>query len=450
MENAEKQYIELFTTHEATVRQHAATCMNRPRTQAFADFERQGFPSLKTEDYRYTDVKQAFAPTYGLNLKRFQSTVNPSDVFRCEVPNLSTQLFYIVNDSFCEQTTPPPSRLPAGVYAGSMKHFSEQHPAIAARYYGQIATTAAEDAITPLNTMFAQDGFVLYVPRKVKINQTIQLIQIIRSQTDIMANRRLLIILEPYSEARLLVCDHNVDTIKSLSTQVIEIYAHEGAYFDYYDLEESATSNTRFSSLYLSQSARSNVLINGITLSNGLTRNNYRITLQGEEAETTLCGMAIQDQRQQVDTCTHITHAAPRCKSTELFKNLLDDRSTGIFSGRILVKEGAIRTEAHQTNRNMCLTRESRIYGKPQLEINADDVKCSHGMTTGQLDEQALFYMQSRGIARDEARTLLSVAFTSDVIENVRLEPLKDRLHYLVEKRFRGESARCEQCNICK
>ena len=161
-------------------------------------------------------------------------------------------------------------------------------------------------------------------------------------------------------------------------------------------------------------------------------------------------GMSILDKEQQVDTYSHITHAVPHCISNELFKNVLNDHSVGAFSGRILVKEEAQKTEAYQTNRNLCATREARMYSKPQLEIYADDVKCSHGMTTGQIDENALFYMQSRGISREEARMLLSVAFTSDVIDHVRLDALKDRLHILVEKRFRGELAKCAGCRICK
>ena len=181
-----------------------------------------------------------------------------------------------------------------------------------------------------------------------------------------------------------------------------------------------------------------------------MTRNNYYINLKGEGAEAILAGMAIADKEQQVDTYSHITHAVPHCTSNELIKYVLNDRAIGAFSGRILVKEGADKTEAYQTNRNLCATREARMYSKPQLEIYADDVKCSHGMTTGQLDENALFYMQSRGIPLDEARMLLSVAFTSDVIEHVRVDALKDRLHKLVEKRFRGELAKCAGCRICK
>ena len=441
---AEEQYRDLFARCEVTVREYAPEIMNGVRGKALADFERYGFPSLQDENYRYTDVNKAFTPDYGLNLNRAEAPVNPSDIFRCEVPNMSTSLYFVVNDSFYSGALPA-AKLPEGVYAGGMKGFMERFPEIAAQYYGRAAKTA-DDAITALNTMFAQDGFVIYVPRNVKVNRMIQLVNIFRSKVDIMANRRVLIIMEPYSEAKLLVCDHSLDQIKCLTTQVIEIFVGEGAYFDYYDLEESSISTTRFSSLYVEQEACSSVLVNGITLNNGLTRNNYSITVTGEGAETTLCGLSVQDRHQQVDTWTHLTHAVPRCKSKELFKSVLDDQATGIFSGRILVKEGADKTEAFQTNRNMCLTRQAHVYSKPQLEIYADDVKCSHGMTTGQLDEQALFYLQSRGISREEAKTLLSVAFTADVIDHVRLIPLKDRLRYLIERRFRGDPARCDNC----
>ena len=445
---AEQQYIDLFTQCEDLICRHAAGVMNAPRAKALADFERLGFPSMRSEDYKYTDVAQAFAPDYGVNINRLSIPVNPYDVFRCDVPNLSTSLYFVVNDTFYDKMLPK-AHLPEGVYAGGLRTFAERYPEITARYYAKIAS-GSQDGIVALNTMLAQDGFVLYVPEGVVVDRPVQLVNIFRSDVDTMANRRILVIMEPRSEAKLLVCDHSIDDVKFLATQVVEIYAGEGALFDYYDLEESSEFTTRFSSVHVRQEADSNVLVNGITLNNGLTRNNYYIELNGERAETSLCGMSILDKEQQVDTYSHITHAVPNCTSNELFKNVLDDRAVGAFSGRILVKEGAQKTAAYQTNRNLCATREARMYSKPQLEIYADDVKCSHGMTTGQLDENALFYMQSRGIPRDEARMLLSVAFTADVIDHVRMEALKDRLHKLVEKRFRGELARCAGCRICK
>ncbi len=445
---AEQQYIDLFTRYEDLICQHASEVLNAPRLQALADFERLGFPAAKSEDYKYTDVGQAFAPDYGLNINRVAIPVNPYDVFRCDVPNLTTALYFIVNDTFYGKALPK-SRLPEKVYAGGLKDFTEQYPEVAARYYGKLASSG-KDGIIALNTLLVQDGFVLYVPQGVVVEHPIQLINIFRSDVDTMANRRILVIMEPHSEARLLVCDHSLDDIKFLLTQVVEIFAEEGAVFDYYDLEESSISTSRFSSVHVRQDTSSNVVVNGITLNNGLTRNNYYIELNGENAETSLCGMSILDREQQLDTYSHITHAVPNCRSTELFKNVLNDRAVGVFNGRILVKEGADKTSAFQTNRNLCATRECKMYSKPQLEIYADDVKCSHGMTTGQLDENALFYMRSRGISYDEARMLLSVAFTSDVIEHVRLEALKDRLHKLVSKRFRGELSRCAGCRSCR
>ena len=445
---AEKQYIHLFTQHEDAVRKHAPDVMNRHRTQAFERFQQMGFPARKDENYRHTDVKQIFSMDYGLNLNRLSIPVNPNEVFQCDVPNLSASLYFVVNDSFYAGSVSK-HNLPEGVFAGSLKVFMEQYPDIAARYYGK-AVSQEGDAVATLNTMFVQDGFVLYVPQGVNVERPVQLVQIFRSDVDLMANRRMLVIIEADASAKMLICDHSMDEVKFLGTQVVEIFAEENAAFDYYDLEESSISTTRFSSVFVEQSASSNVLINGITLNNGSTRNNYHIHLKGEHAASTLCGMAILDRHQQVDTYSHITHSVPYCTSNELFKNVLSDRSMAVFNGRILVKEGAEKTVAYQTNRNLCTTREAKTYSQPQLEIYADDVKCSHGMTTGQLDEQALFYMRTRGLSYDEARMMLSVAFTSEVIEYVRLDVLKDRLNGLVEKRFRGELARCAGCRICK
>lgn len=445
---AEQQYIDLFSQCEDLICRKSVPVLNALRAEAFAHFERLGFPSLQGEDYKYTDVAKAFAPDYGLNLNRLDIPVNPYDVFRCDVPNLSTSLYFVVNDVFYNKELPK-AHLPEGVYAGGLMEFARLYPEIAARYYGHGASME-DNALVALNTMLAQDGFVFYVPRGVVVERPVQLVNIFRSDVDIMANRRLLFIVEEDAEAKLLVCDHSIDDVKFLANQVVEIFAGENAHVDYYDLEESSASTSRFSSLYVRQAGNSNVVVNGVTLTNGLTRNNYYVSLDGEGATLTLSGMSVLDGEQQLDTYSLVSHNVPRCTCNELFKNVLNDHAIGAFSGRILVKEGAEKTSAYQTNRNLCATRECRMYSKPQLEIYADDVKCSHGMTTGQLDDAALFYMQSRGIPREEARMLLSVAFTADVIEQIRLDALRDRLHRLVEKRFRGELAKCEGCRICK
>lgn len=449
MTEAQKQYVEMFLSNRDALSRPAAALLNEYRTPAFESFRQAGFPAFGSEDYKYTDVEAAFAPDWGVNINRLDFPVNPYEVFKCDVPNLSTSLYFVVNDKFYDKELPK-AQLPDGVFAGSLNEFAAIYPEIARTYYAK-AAGCKENGLVAFNTMMAQDGFVLYVPDQVVVERTVQLVNIYRSNVDLLMNRRILVIMGKGAQAKLLVCDHTMDQeVKFLSTQVVEIFAGENSCFDYYELEETGANTTRFSSLFLEQGARSNVLVNGITLTNGVSRNNYYVRLNGEYAETSLSGMAVSDTQQRVDTYSHITHAVPHCHSDELFKYVLNDRSVGIFSGRILVKPGAQKTTAYQNNRNLCATHEARMYAKPQLEIYADDVKCSHGMTTGQLDENALFYMESRGIPAEEARMMLMVAFTSDVIDRVRLEALRDRLHQLVEKRFRGELAKCADCKICK
>ena len=444
--NIEKQYIELYDQYHSLIDSHASPILNALREKAMSDFRVTGFPSPNDEEYKHTNIPDLFAPDYGLNLNRLEIPVNPYEVFRCDVPNLSTLLYFVVNDSFYTKENPK-VKLPEGVLIGSLNEMARSHPDLVQRYYGKQACTQ-NDGIVALNTAFVQDGFFLYVPKGVIIEKPIQLINILRGDADFMVNRRLLIILEEGAQARLLVCDHTMDKKKFLSSQVTEIYAGKNAVFDYYDIEESSLNTNRITSTFVDQAEKSNVLINGITLHNGTTRNNYRMTFSGEHAEAHLCGMAIADKKQSVDNHTFIDHAVPHCTSNELFKYVLNDSSTGSFSGRILVREGAQKTSAYQTNRNLCATKEAHMYTKPQLEIYADDVKCSHGATVGQLDENALFYLRSRGIPEAEARMLLMFAFTNDVIENVRMDALKDRLRQLVEKRFRGELDKCAGCNI--
>ncbi|MEG0888128.1 MULTISPECIES: Fe-S cluster assembly protein SufD [Bacteroides] len=444
----EQQYIDLFSQTEAMICRHSAEALNAPRAKAFADFQAQGFPTRKLEKYKYTDVSKYFEPDYGLNLNRLAIPANPYEVFKCDVPNMSTSLFFVVNDVFYTQTQPT-THLPEGVLFGSLKEMSIQHPELVKKYYGQLADTE-KDGLTAFNTTFAQDGVLMYVPKNVVIEKPIQLVNVLRADVDFMMNRRVLIILEEGAQARLLVCDHAMDNVNFLSTQVIEVFAGANTTFDLYELEETHTSTTRFSNLYVKQEANSNVLLNGMTLHNGTTRNTTQVTLAGEGAEINLCGMAIEDKNQHVDNHTTIDHTVANCNSNELFKYVLDDQAVGAFAGSVLVRPGAQKTTSQQTNRNLCATREARMYTQPQLEIYADDVKCSHGATVGQLDEKALFYMRSRGISQKEARLMLMFAFVNEVIDTIRLDALKDRLHLLVEKRFRGELNKCQGCAICK
>lgn len=430
------------------IREHSTDVMNAVRDEAFENFKTLGIPTKKLERYKYTDMTKLFEPNYGVNLKRLDIPVNPYDVFRCDVPNLSTSLYFIVNDTFYTKTTPK-AQLPDGVRIGSLKAEAEKNPELIAKYYARLANTS-DDGITALNTMLAQDGLLVYVPKNVRVERAVQVINILRSDVDLMINRRVLIIVEEGAEIKLLFCDHAADDRNFLTTQVIEAYVGRNASLDLYCMEETHEKNVRVSNLYIDQEADSRVNHNIMTLHNGVTRNRTDLTLSGEGAECVLNGCAIADKNQVVDNNTLIDHKVPHCDSKELYKYVLDGKATGAFAGRVLVRKGAQKTTSEERNQNICATREARMFTQPMLEIYADDVKCSHGSTVGQLNDAAMFYMRQRGISEKEAKLLLEFAFINEVIDTMKLEPLRDRLHHLVEKRFRGELSKCEGCKLCK
>jgi Fe-S cluster assembly protein SufD len=449
---SEQQYIELYEQARELICSHAPEAMNAVRDEAFEAFKAQGFPSKKVERYKYTDMQKLFAPDYGVNLNRLQIPINPYESFRCDVPNLSTSLYFVVNDMFYHDEKPK-GHLPEGVVIGSMRDY----PELVSKYYTKLAKSG-EDAVTALNTMLAQDGLLVYVPKNVKVERAIQVINILKATPqnaqrlvpDLMVNRRVLIILEESAELKMLFCDHTADDRNFLATQVIEAYVGENASLDLYCLEETHYKNVRVSNVYIDQQANSRVNHNVITLHNGITRNKLDLTFSGEGAECQCYGCVIADKQQHVDNNTLITHKVPHCTSNELYKYVLDDQSTGAFAGRVLVEHDAQKTSSQMTNQNLTATKEARMFTQPMLEIYADDVKCAHGSTVGQLNDAALFYMRQRGISLEEAKLLLQNAFINEVIDHMQLAPLRDRLHYLVEKRFRGELNKCAGCRLCK
>ncbi len=447
MMNGEKQYVDLYAHARAVIFQHGSPVMNGVRDAAFEDFKRLGFPSRKVERYRYTDMAALFAPNYGLNLNRLDIPVKPNEAFKCSVPNLSTSLYFIVNDAFYAKALPK-ATLPEGVIVDSLRKVADTHPQLVSKYYAQLAETK-DDAITALNTMLAQDGLFIYVPKRVKIDRAVQVVNLLRSDVDLMVNRRVLIVLDEGAEAKFLFCDHTMDDRRFLATQVIEAYVGENASLDLYCMEETHGRNTRVSNVYVEQQANSRFNHNVLTLHNGITRNQLNLAFRGEGASCCCNGCVIADKKQHVDNNTFIRHAVPHCESRELYKYVLDDQATGAFAGRVLVEKGAQKTNSEMRNQNLCTTKQARMRTQPELEIYADDVKCGHGATVGQLNDQAMFYMRQRGISEQEAKLLLEFAFINEVVDSMQLEPLKDRLHYLVEKRFRGELDKCAGCRNC-
>lgn len=444
----EKQYIDIFTQYRKLIEENSSAGMNALRDEAFEAFVKVGFPTNKLEDYHHTNVAKFFEKDYGLNLKQLGADYNPYTSHICDVPDLSSYLYYLVNDLFYNENIPL-SKLPKDVFVGSLRRFAETHPDVFSKHYGKIADVK-NNGVAAFNTMFAQDGFVVYVPKNVEIDKPLQLINMLQSSVDYLVNRRILVIVEDGARLKLLVCDHTVDSSNFLVTQVSEIFVGENAHVDFYELEVNSDAVVRLASTYVHQQASSNIVINNVALECGITRNNYRVKLGGEHAEATVCGLVVAEKEQQVDNHAFLDHAMPNCTSTQLFKYILQGDAVGAFCGRILVEKDAQKTQAYQTNRNLCISPRARMFSKPQLEIYADDVKCSHGLTTGQLDEDALFYLRARGISKQKAYDLLMQAFAIDVLQYIRVPSVRERLLELLEKRFRGEVSRCGSCAICK
>lgn len=444
--SALSQYIELFDSHRATIEAKSAEVMNLCRQDARNRLEGKRLPQKGTEGYEKTSIEDMFAPDFGVNINRVNIPVDVSLSFKCDVPNMSTIMAFVVNDSFVPSSTLH-NKMPQGVIIDSLAKVATENPQLVSRYYNQLADN--DNEAVALNTMLAQDGVMIYVPRGVVMERPIQLVNIFNSAAPLMGVRRLVIVVEEGAKAQLLVCDHTQNSeYRYLSSQVIEAFVGQNASLDIYDIEESSDTTSRYSQLYARQERDSQLIVNGVTLTGGVTRNDYHIELVGDNCTSTLGGMAIGSGHQHIDNNSDVRHLSAHCNSNQQFKYVLDEESTGVFEGAIYVAPGAQFTEAYQSNRNLLASKSARMHTKPQLEIYNDDVKCSHGATTGQLDADALFYMRSRGIPEQEARTMLMQAFMVDVIDMVKMEGLRDRLRHLVEKRFYGQQASCADCGV--
>lgn len=450
MSATESQYIDIYENYRDTIFKNSVSALNDCRQSAYDFFKTHGFPNSRDELYRHSNIKQLFDVDYGLNLNRVKFPI-PNNLFHCDVPINSYLCFLIGEELFLSDK----SRLnwselkDKGVLIGSLREMALSHTDLINEYFNK-AYADTLDALVAFNSMFSHDGLFLYVPDGVVIEHPIQLICVSNASVPAISNPRNLIVVGNNAKVNLLMCAHSMTDVQALANSVTECFVGENAHFDLYKLESTNDKSVALNSLCVNQKSNSNVLINDMTLQNGFSRNNICVNLNGEGADLNLCGMVIGDANQHVDNHTVVNHNVPNCSSKELFKYVLNDASVGAFSGRIFVAKDAQKTAAFQSNKNICVGKEAKMFTEPQLEIYADDVKCSHGASTGQMDDTALFYLRSRGISEMEAKMLLMFAFVNDVIDNIRIDSLQDKIRLMVEKRFRGESSLCKGCNACK
>lgn len=439
------KYIELYREHQTQITDGDPDFLLEMREKAIQQFEDDGFPKKRQENYKYTHLEPVFDDELSHYFSPRKIEFDTQDLFRCDVPTLDTKVLTVLNGFYYNNGEDSLHVTEEGVIYGSMKEAIQRYPDLVRRYLGRNAKTEKESFVA-LNTAFAQDGIFLYVPENQKMKYPIQIIHLLLSDKNQMVHHRNLFIAEKNSQAEIIICDHTLSPHMFLTNSVTEVFTEDNADIDIIRLQNEHNNSCQVTNTWVRQERDSRCSHSTITLHGGLVRNNLNVKLDGEGAHTDALGLSLLDKQQHVDNFTVIEHLKPNCTSNQHYKVVLDDNSTGVFSGKIEVARDAQKTEAFQSNKSILLSDTAKMHTKPQLVIYADDVKCSHGATVGQLDEDALFYLQSRGISRDESRLLLMYAFANDVMSKIKEPALKDRITDLVNKRLRGELSRCNNC----
>ena len=442
--NLSLRYAAYYKEVKEQLFEKSSVTLNVQRDKAFNDFVSQGIPTRENENYKYTNLQPQFSPEFKFihQPEKVETCLNA--VFRCDVPQLETHIILTINGWYYSNNKKP-AGFPEGVILCSLEEAVKNNSELIEKYYAKLAKTD-EDPLVALNTAFAKDGYFLYIPKNTDIRNPIQVINLLQSDKDTYTTQRNLIVVEEGANVQLILCDHTLNLNKYLSNSVTEIFVGANANLDYYTIQNQHNNSTLLSSIFIQQEKDSKVMAHTSSLHGGLIRNNLKFILNGENAEANMFGMAFTDKKQHIDNFTQVIHAKPHCKSNQLYKNVLDHCATGTFSGLIHVVRDAQKTSAFQRNNNLLLTDNATMQTKPQLIIDADDVKCSHGATVGQIDEEALFYLRARGIEDSKARLMMMNAFAHEVIREIKIEVLHERISELIEKRLNGDVARCHEC----
>lgn len=431
----------LYRKYETTIANGMPDAMNRHRASAIEHFSKCGIPAKGCERYKYTDMMIAYGHTYGYSFSPIKAKVDKLAMFRCSVPNLETYTVTVSNGWFDAEN----SVLPEGVTVSDIAVGAKSHPELFDMHYNTLAS-AKGDAILSLNTAFARSGIFIYIPDGVVVDKPIQIINILTGENPLMVNQRNLIVAGRGSQSKIVFCDHTLSSRQFMFNNLTEVFMLDGSMLDCYSIQNLNDSSSQISTLLFGQCADSRLLTNTLTLHGGFVRNNLEVLFSGQHAEARLYGLSLPDASQHIDNYTYIDHAVPDCTSYELYKNVLNGNATGAFNGYILVRPDAQKTNALQSNKNICISPTAKMFTKPQLEIYADDVKCSHGATVGQLDEKALFYMRQRCIGEDESRMMLMSAFAHEVVRTIDIPALADRYAEMIENRLRGKQSTCGDC----
>jgi len=403
------------------------------RTEAMDTFEKLGFPTKKEEDWKYTSLKSILKHDYSV-LSEIESNIELIDVkkyFLHEIESYKIVFVDGVYSSFLSDTTHEGADI--CLLSAALK--KPKYKMIIDHYFDTI--TAKSDSLSSLNTAFSKEGAFINIPKNTVLEKPIQILNFSTgSEKEILLQPRNLIIVGENSHVQIYERHQNLSDNLVLTNCVTEIFTHKRAILNYYKVQNDKENASLIDSTYIQQKQSSIVTVNTFSFGGKLTRNNIKVYQEGEHITTSLNGITIISNKQHVDNHTLINHKYENCESHELYKGIYDDAATGVFNGKVIVDQKAQKTNAFQQNDNILIGDKASINAKPQLEIFADDVKCSHGCTIGQLDEKALFYLQSRGIPKKEAKALMLFAFGNDVVEKIKIPALKSRISKLIAEKL--------------
>lgn len=403
------------------------------RTEAIKNFENKGFPSKKEEAWKYTSLKSLQKIDFSIFPKQ-DNAIEYKDVKKYFVHEIDTYKIVFIDGVYSSNLSET-THDGVDICLMSSALTKPMYKQIVDVYFNKVASK--DESLTTLNTAFCREGAYIYIPKNKMPKKPVEILHFATgNEASIMLQPRNLIIVEENAEVQIIERHQSLTANEVLTNSVTEIFAAKSAIVDYYKIQNDKANASLIDNTYVDQKGKSDVKVHTFSFGGKLTRNNLNFYQNGEYMDSTMKGVTILGEKQHVDHHTLVHHIEPNCESHQDYKGIYGDSSTGVFNGKIIVDKIAQKTNAFQKNNNILISDKATINTKPQLEIFADDVKCSHGCTIGQLDEDAMFYMQTRGIPEKEARALLMYAFANNVLESVRIPELKTRINKLIAKKL--------------
>jgi Fe-S cluster assembly protein SufD len=425
----EKAFVEAFKSSSAA--NVPADALTELRNQGFEDFVATGLPDIKDEAWKYTNIQKALDHPLRVGAAASIDGIDERDLAAFRIEGLGSDRIVL----FDGKIVPKLTRVEAAHV--SVSTLSEQWQDDGVRRYVGHFVNSQDNGFAALNTAFLRDGLVIRARSTSGESEPIHIVHL-SSGTDRFVQPRILVIVDPGAELTLVESQHVMGSGRVFVNSVAEAVVGSAAKLDYCRIQDGGSKCSTVSNAYFYQEEDSHATCTTITLSGDMIRNNVVMHPDAERCESHLFGLFVGREDLHIDNHTLVDHAKPNCFSNELYKGVLDGRSTGVFNGRVLVRRDAQQTNAYQSNKSIVLSDDATMNAKPELEIYADDVKCSHGATTGRLDDEAMFYLRSRGLSEKQARTMLLLAFVRDVLENIRSTALREHIDGILQVRLAG------------